>query len=377
MPQGVSVAICTHNGAARLPETLSHLARQLVPENIQWELLVIDNASTDDTAKVALQSWPSTTSASIRVVPEPLLGLSAARDRAFAAAQYAVISFIDDDNWVKPDWVRTVAQLMAAGPEIGACGGGIDAVFEGEPPEWFPRYHMWFAVGEQAAKAGDITHPPGVLWGAGLSVRKAAWEQLKASGWKHLLEDRKGKALSTGGDVEICHALRLAGWKLWYLPSLRLQHFLPAHRLEWSYLRSVVRAYAVSSVQLAPYDASNLLRSSSRLTIRERWFWKLQAGMRTLLRHRSNLARATMGPCANWDEVIAIELDFGRLLGLLRCRGRLDKELLCVRNAQWRLKSDSASGGDGGTKAREETDRALNGPMSQLIAGRENPAGSD
>src|SRR5437867_4426773 len=136
----VSVVICCHNSAQRLPETLGHLARQKFEASIPWEVIVVDNASTDETPKIARNCWPAQARSILRIVPEPQPGLSHARIRGFAEAKYAIVCFIDDDNWVCPDWVQTVAKTMSLHPEVGACGGRIEAVCEIEPPPWFETY---------------------------------------------------------------------------------------------------------------------------------------------------------------------------------------------------------------------------------------------
>src|SRR5687768_534263 len=124
MVEGVSVVICTHNGAARLPAVLSHLAAQQA--EVPWEVVVVDNASTDDTAQVATRHWQAQ-AAPLRVVSEPQLGLSNARRRGLDAAAYPIVAFVDDDNWLAPDWVATAARLMAQLPDVGALGGFIEA----------------------------------------------------------------------------------------------------------------------------------------------------------------------------------------------------------------------------------------------------------
>jgi hypothetical protein len=65
---GVKVAICTYNGAARLPATLQHLAAQRVPAHLEWEVLLVDNASNHRSAAVAWQCWADDAPAALRVV---------------------------------------------------------------------------------------------------------------------------------------------------------------------------------------------------------------------------------------------------------------------------------------------------------------------
>src|SRR5437773_6033620 len=117
LPLGVCVVICCHNGGKRLARTLAHLADQVVPPEIAWEVIVVDNASTDGTADVAAACWSNCVP--LRIISEPRLGLTYARERGFREAKYEFISFVDDDNWVSPEWVRTVFRLMCDHPDVG------------------------------------------------------------------------------------------------------------------------------------------------------------------------------------------------------------------------------------------------------------------
>lgn len=245
--KGVSVVICCHNSAARLPATLAHLVDQ-VATDFPWEVIVVDNASTDATARVARTHWPADAPAPLRVVPEPEPGLSHARHRGFREARYAFVSFIDDDNWVCPTWVRTACEVMSEHPDVGVCGSYNEAACEVEPPDWFRRFKASYAVGPQGDHAaGEVTWKYAVC-GAGMTVRKAAWEHLVAQGFRSLLVDRKGTALLAGGDSELCFALQLSGWRVWYDPRLKLRHFIPAHRLSWDYLCRLHRGFGAAWV---------------------------------------------------------------------------------------------------------------------------------
>src|SRR5947207_1388488 len=91
---GVSVAICSHNGEKRLAPVLAHLKVQRAAQ-IPWEVIVIDNASSDRTAEVARACWADNARVALRLVREPQLGLSHARLRAIIEARYELVSFID------------------------------------------------------------------------------------------------------------------------------------------------------------------------------------------------------------------------------------------------------------------------------------------
>jgi len=254
MKSGVSIVICCHNSAKRLPETLRHLAAQKVSGSLSWEVVVIDNASTDDTAETARRCWPVPAPAPMRVIFEPQAGLSHARIRGIREAQHEIISFIDDDNWVAADWIERVNAIFAQHPEFGLCGGRADAVYEVEPPAWFERIKGFYALGSQHKVSGDVTDSTGtLLWGAGLSMRTSAIRKLLDDGFVFTMSGRKGNSLLTGEDTELCFALRALGWRFWYDDNLALRHFVPKARLKWDYALRLMRGSGESSALFALY----------------------------------------------------------------------------------------------------------------------------
>lgn len=326
MMHGVTVIVCCHNSSARLPATLTHLKQQQVAREIPWEVVVVDNASTDKTSEVALRSWPADAPTTLRVVYEPRLGLSQARHRGLSESKYEVVSFIDDDNWVDPNWVQSVSEIMSRRADVGACGGYNEAVCEISPPSWFDRYKKNYAIGPQGDEAGDIASTRGYFWGAGLTIRKSAWQQLVSDGFRPMLVDRQGTTPSAGGDHELCFALRLAGWGLWYEPRLQLRHFLPAGRLEWRYLKSLHRGFGASSVWFDLY--SSALKGNPK-TFMERlkrtWQWKILTALIILLWCEGKLLLSFYRPSEGNPDVLRIEVGIGRLLELVR--GRKSYEL--------------------------------------------------
>lgn len=316
---GVSIVICCHNSASRLPQTLTHLqAQQVTKGAIPWEVIVVDNVSTDQTASVALNLWPEDAPAPLRVVSEPQLGLIHARIRGFQEARFELVSFIDDDNQVCPHWVERVSELMSQHPEVGACGGSVTAVSESTLPPWFERYKESYAVGEQTAESNDITSTRGYLWGAGLTIRKSAWQQLLDAGFCPSLSGRKGTTLSSGEDNEICFALRLAGWRLWYEKQLKLQHYLSAHRLEWQYLRRLRRGCGTSSVLLEAYYLS--LQASDDMVTRFKQIWLIRiiSSFRHLLIQLCKLLLSYSNPLEREQAVLEYEFWLGNLLARFR-----------------------------------------------------------
>jgi glycosyltransferase involved in cell wall biosynthesis len=337
MKTGVSVVICCHNSAKRLPETLVHLAAQDVPVGTPWEVIVVDNCSTDGTGEVASRTWGSRMDAPLRVVREERAGLSYARRRGFDEARYGIISYVDDDNWLGTAWVRVAAEMMEKHSNLGACGGQSEAVCEVAPPAWFDAHKGSYAVGQQAPKAGDVAWTRGFLWGAGLTVRREALAQLFDGGFCCALEDRSGQSLSSGGDSELCLALRLAGWRLYYEPAMRFKHFIPEGRLKWNYLRRLHRGFGRSKPVLELYQKAHLAEHRDK-RFPKHWTWQVMRIVRSIVsEHRRTLRRFHL-PLEGENEVLALESKIGRLIELLNLRGKLAQFEEQIRSAEWRSK---------------------------------------
>lgn len=333
MSEGVSIVVCCHNSARLLPATLSHLSAQRLSSVKSVEVILVDNASEDGTAEVARASWPADCSIELRIVREPKLGLSNARVRGFSEARYEIICFVDDDNRLAADWIETLSSVMAEHSEVGACGGQIEADCETVRPRWFDNFQRYYAVGKQSELGGDITGTRGYLWGAGLCLRRRAWEEVLQTGFDFLLSGRKGSALSAGEDAELCYALRFGGWRLWYEPRLRMRHFITRERLNWTYLRRVSRGFGAATAGIDAYEMALKNGNPSLIqNARGTWGWQTLATIKYLLRNPLKLLRAPISAMEGDADVLDIENLWGRLIELLRHRRTYVANLRKVRN---------------------------------------------
>jgi glycosyltransferase involved in cell wall biosynthesis len=331
----VSVVVPSHNGSGLLPRTLSHIAAQRVPADLSWELILVDNASTDGAAEVAAAAWPADAPVELGDVREPRLGLAHAHARGFSEAKGELITWVEDDNWIAPDWVETVWRTMQENPAVGACGGFNEALCEGGEPPWFEAFQAIYASGPQGRARGDHTDEPTFLWGAGMTVRRAAWHDLIDRGFRPHVGDREGKANHGGGeDVEISCALRLAGWRLWFEPRLQMRHYLARHRLTWPYLRRHARGMGAASVGLDSYRRA--LGEPLSGDLRGSWSAETRSILSQLGRERGRLWKMLRSPCEGDADELALEVRIGRLAQLLRQRRSYDRGFVALANATWR-----------------------------------------
>jgi glycosyltransferase involved in cell wall biosynthesis len=244
--QGVSIIVCCHESSKRLPQTLKHLSEQKISQNISLEIIVVDNASPDDTGEIATQIWNSFGSnIKFKVVHEPELGLIKARIKGVKEALYEYIIFCDDDNWLDKNYAQTVFEIMEYNPKIGALGGQSEAISDIKFPEWFDDYKSGYAVGIQAEQSGDVSSRM-YLWGAGLVTRKSLMKKVFDPKFPMLLSGRSGGRLLAGDDSEICARILLLGYSLYYSEKLFFKHYIPSNRLNWKYKKEMHEGFEIS-----------------------------------------------------------------------------------------------------------------------------------
>ena len=246
MSNGISIIICCHNSAARIPMVLKNLSFQKHVDNINYEIIVVDNASSDDTAEVAEKSWIGKPGV-FKVIYEKKPGLSYARMAGLAASNYDVVNFIDDDNLVNPEWIYTIDGIMKRNDSIGMLGGLGIPKFDSQPPHWFTKFQDAYAVGPQGEQSGFVPKSRMYLHGAGVTIRKKIWQELDNAGFQFQLTGRKGKSLSSGEDYELSCAARILGYKLYYEEKLTFEHMIPEQRLKPAYLTNLFKAFGVAS----------------------------------------------------------------------------------------------------------------------------------
>jgi glycosyltransferase involved in cell wall biosynthesis len=251
---GISVIICCYNSEKLLPETLRHIAAQKTVPALSWELIIVNNNSSDDTVAVAAREWNKYTGVAgrIRVVDEPRPGLTNARKKGVSEAQYEYIIFCDDDNWLHETYLATAYSTMQADNNIGALGGRAELATDSMLPAWWEAYSHDYAVGRQAGASGDITDRK-FVWGAGLVLRKSLLLGIFDEELPFVLGDRNGNELGSGGDAEICARLILAGYKLWYDERLSLQHYMPPARLTPQYRDALRQGHIAAQIKLDEY----------------------------------------------------------------------------------------------------------------------------
>jgi glycosyltransferase involved in cell wall biosynthesis len=280
-----TVAIPTYNGEKRLPKVLERLKSQINSDRLSWEVIVVDNNSSDHTAKVVQEyqaDWLP--NSSLRYCFEAKQGLAYARQCAVDEAQGNFVGFLDDDTLPAPDWVASAYAFGQEHDKAGAYGGQIHGEFEVEPPENFERIQSFLAIKRRGSKAhlydpDKLVLPPG----AGLVIRKQAWLE---SVPRQLARTGRG-----GNDFEISLHMHRQGWEIWYNPTMNIYHQIPQQRLEREYLIRLIRNAGLCVCQLRlvgvkswqkPIIMSKIFLGNLRRIILHLWKYKTQVWTDTI-----------------------------------------------------------------------------------------------
>ncbi|KOP28149.1 glycosyl transferase [Hapalosiphon sp. MRB220] len=231
-----TVAIPTYNGEKRLPKVLENLLNQTGLEDLKWEIIIVDNNSSDQTAQVISHYQNKYhEKLTIKYFLEKQQGIAFARQRSVTEAKGDFIAFLDDDNLPEKDWILQSYIFGKNYPHAGAWSGQIHGEFEVNPPENFKRIQAFLAIREHGEEAhlfdaNSLKLPPG----AALVVRKQAWCESVPK--QLIFKGRLGKFMISGDDTEVLLYMHKTGWQIWYNPAMHVFHQIPHWRFERDYL---------------------------------------------------------------------------------------------------------------------------------------------
>ena len=243
----ISVVICSYNPKpAYIKRVLEALKIQTLPR-IQWELVLVDNASQKPLADSIDLSWHP----HARHILEPQLGVVFARFRGLKESQGAISIFVDDDNVLDPDYLHHALKISENHPHLGVWGGQSTADFQGGTPEDWTR-PMWplLAIAQFDKDAWsnlDVSETMPV--GAGMCIRKSVAQKyvdLVQSDPRRLTLGRRSDLLLSCEDFDIALAALDVELGLGRFSCLKLVHIMPIERLSEGYLLKLVKGIVYS-----------------------------------------------------------------------------------------------------------------------------------
>jgi glycosyltransferase involved in cell wall biosynthesis len=236
MGTDATVIICTYNRADRLASALADLSMMQVATGTSWEIVVVDNCSSDNTRAV-VEAAQAACPVLIRYHYVHRKGKSYALNSAIDLAQGEYLLFTDDDARIDPGWLEAILDVFSSNGCIG-IGGRIVPEWECPVPKWFSLDGPYrLSVGaivmfEQGDTIHDVYHEP---FGANMAIHRSAFDRY---GRFRTDLGPVGRTPIHGEDTEFCQRLLESGERLLYVPHAIVKHPVDGKRASKAYYRS-------------------------------------------------------------------------------------------------------------------------------------------
>jgi glycosyltransferase involved in cell wall biosynthesis len=230
----ICAIICTHNRDGYLGNAIDSL---LIQDCDDYEVLVIDNASTDSTKKVVESRLSNPL---LKYIYEPILGLSAARNRGAKETTAPILAYLDDDAIASSQWLSLLIKAYDNNPKLGIAGGKVTLLWPENiiPPQWLsPELSGSLGYYDLGEEIVDITQPNLTPRGVNYSLRRSFLEEI---GGFDVNLGRKGKNLLSNEELYMTELALQKGWQVAYLPDALVKHNVAPERMErkWFLSRS-------------------------------------------------------------------------------------------------------------------------------------------
>jgi glucosyl-dolichyl phosphate glucuronosyltransferase len=231
-----TILICTFNRCQLLDDTLASLEHLIAPA-VSWDILVVDNNSTDATAEVVRKRQTSSP-VPLRYVHEARQGKSHALNSGLASTRAAHIVFTDDDVRVEPGWLSAGLAPMLEDEGVAYTGGPVLPIWGAPRPAWLDarRGDLWGAIAilDYGPDAFVFEERQRIPLGANMAVRRTV---IEAAGGFNPALGRTGQSLLGQEQAEFFCRTRALGARGVYVPGMVLHHHVPASRLTRRYFR--------------------------------------------------------------------------------------------------------------------------------------------
>ncbi len=239
----ISAVICTHNGSKTLSRAIDSLIRQHLHAD-SFEILIIDNGSTDPTRDIA---YGFDTVKNLRYIFEPELGLSVARNTGWKNAEGEYVAYLDDDAIACSDWLEKILAAFHSVPHAGAVGGRVEPVWETDPPQWIDNITGRFLSLLDWSEAPMVLDDSKYLVGTNIAFPRTLLERF--SGFPTDL-GRKGASLISNEEIELIEKIKKENHVVYYDPAISVKHLIDSSRLHPYWFRQRFFSQGVSDAIL-------------------------------------------------------------------------------------------------------------------------------
>jgi glycosyltransferase involved in cell wall biosynthesis len=250
----ISLILCSYNGESRIYKTLEALSKILIPLNQSIELVFVDSNSTISMLDFVEKSWRELGNPfNLKTFYQVKQGKVAALQKGIEISKGNYFVIVDDDNELDSSYLIEGFRYVEKKNQVGVLGGQGVLPKDLEVPIWFESYAYHFACGSQAKNDGNVQPFRNVVYGAGMWVRRAAYDKAINNGFRFIFDfhgsNQKVSEKNNGGeDGELCWAIRFQGYEIHYLSSLRFIHRISTSKLSDSYFRLITERTSKSTL---------------------------------------------------------------------------------------------------------------------------------
>jgi len=213
--------------------TMPTVVQQNIPHDVELEVIVVDNNSSDNTKELVLDFASKTCSPIIRYVYEEKVGLSHARNTGISISNGQVVAFLDDDVLVSSDWIKNILNTYVTHPDTYSVGGKTIPYCDPPIPIWFKGKMLRFVGGHNLGEHEILITGRSSLQGANMSFRRDVFNRIGLFR-NHL--GRRGKMVFSHEDFEYFQRIYKHNLTVYYNPRAIVKHYMPKERLAFKQL---------------------------------------------------------------------------------------------------------------------------------------------
>lgn len=261
----ISLILCSYNGESRIYKTLEALSKILIPVDQSVELVFVDSNSTVSMLDLVEKSWRELGNPfNLKTFYQVKQGKVAALQKGIEISKGTYFVIVDDDNELDSSYLIEGFRYLEQNKHVGVLGGQGVLPKDILVPSWFESYAYHFACGPQAENDGNVQPIRNVVYGAGMWVRRDAYDKAINNGFRFLFDfhgsNQKVSQMNNGGeDGELCWAVRFQGYQIHYLSSIQFIHRISETKLSDAYFKMITERTSKSTLLGTIYYRVNLM----------------------------------------------------------------------------------------------------------------------
>lgn len=306
----ISAIICTHNRADLVAKAVRSLFKQELQAD-QFEVIVVDNASVDNTGKVIAKLAEEAPSLLRYVcVYESRPGISHARNAGVRQARGQYVAFLDDDGIAVPNWLQSFIDIFSRSKNIGAVGGPIRPIWMKPRPRWLSGYlGSYYSVLDLGSQMRPY-RPDLNEWLGGGNLAVLHRFMMGEKTFSTRL-GRSGNSLLSNEETFLLQGIIAQGFQVWYQPAAVIDHHVHADRLNRIWLLRRCFWQGVSNAVMVHSDRDCSKVSRLRFTDGGvRPVWRMAKALLKEIIRVDVLRRAS-----RMDQISRLASDLGRSIG--------------------------------------------------------------